>query len=66
MLFMLLRLHSRSGTKIYRTVDWWEIAAEDVWEPVDLKNDPAKDKEAYDKEIADLEKKRCREARGIS
>ena len=47
----------QKGTKIYRTVDWWEIAAEDVWEAVDLKNDPAKDKEAYDKEIADLEKK---------
>lgn len=47
----------QKGTKIYRTVDWWEMAAEDVWEAINLENDPSKNKWEYDKEIAGLDQK---------
>lgn len=47
----------QKGTKIYRVCDWWETAAEDIWEAVDIKNNPTDKPDEYAKEIADLDKK---------
>ncbi len=45
----------QKGTKITRVCDWWETAAEDIWEDIDISSKPGT--EDYTKEINGLDEK---------